>query len=81
MHDIRDRFKLIEPTSEQRASHATVRETAITFATILSMHVPTGSRLERALEKIEEAVFLANRGISEKGLEPSRTPHIPGSLL
>lgn len=79
MRDIRERFQLVKPSEDQKANMATIREVATTFAIILSNVTPPGPRRERALEKIEEAVWIANRGIAEKGLEPHSNP--PGACL
>ena len=65
---INDLFSYKFPTHATGPKFETVREAARHFAKVVLMNVPYGTDRYIAIQKIREAVFLANSGISHNGL-------------
>lgn len=63
-------FKHHPPTEEAEKMHATVRDTALTFAMVIAQ-LPDSCEKSLALTRVEEAMFWANacvaREVSAKG--------------
>lgn len=65
IHDeLTNRFTYHAPKGDQAERYATLRAAALEFARAVVRLCPAGSRRSRALDKIDEAMMLANAAIA-----------------
>ena len=65
---LNDLFGYKFPTHATGPKFETIREAARHFAKVILMNIPDGADRYISIQKIREAVFLANAGISHNGL-------------
>ena len=67
--DIVKRFTAFPPRKDQPFRYAQIREMGMQFASLVAREVPASREQKLALEKIEEAVMWANKGIAQNEQE------------
>lgn len=61
-------FEWHSPDEEQIVAMRRIRYAARAFAVVLHENTPKGSARARAIEKVDEAVMIANAAIARKGV-------------
>ena len=65
-----DRYSYHRPFGDQQKRYEAIRCAAMHFADTVSIMTPESSERSRALDKLDEAMFLANAAIARNEKEP-----------